>query len=256
VPTLPELQRSFARALTDGGAALGIADSMTAQLEIYANTRRATLTHALELTYPAVRALVGAAFFEAMAREFAATTPPAGAYLDDYGADLPRFVRAYQPAATLDYLADVAQLEWAVSRACHAPDAPRLEPRELCELPPGDLGRLSFIGHASVATMCLAYPADRIWRAVLEQDEAAMRAINLAEGPVYLLVERGLDEQVQVQRLASGPWQLTARLLAGEPLFQALQPAAESAPTTLAGHFSAGRFIGYRHSRPQGDSSS
>ena len=84
MPTLRELQRSFALALTDpGDAALDIADWMKARLEIYANTRGAVLAHALALTFPAVRALVGAQFFDAMASDFAARTPPASAYLKD-----------------------------------------------------------------------------------------------------------------------------------------------------------------------------
>jgi hypothetical protein len=256
VPTLPELQRSFARALSDSGTtALDLADWMHARLETYANTRHATLTQALALTFPAVRALVGAQFFEALAWAFAATTPPASAYLNDYGAELSRFLRRYKPAASIVYLPDVAQLEWAVSRACHAPDAPRWNPQELCALDPGDLACVSFIAHPSVATLRLAYPADHIWRAVLEQDEAGMRAIDLAAGPVHVLVERDPEEQVQVCRLLPAAWQFTRRLLAGQPLFQALSPAAESAQATLAEHLSAGRFIGCRHDSNRGDPS-
>ena len=256
MPTLPELQRSFARALSDrGSGALDLAHSMQARLEIYANTRRVTLTQALALTFPAVRALVGAQFFETLACSFAATTPPASAYLNDYGVELPRFLRRYEPAASIVYLADVSQLEWAVSRACHAPDAPRWNPQELCALDPGDLACVSFIAHPSVATLRLAYPADHIWRAVLEQDEAGMRAIDLAAGPVHVLVERDLDEQVQVSRLQPPAWQFTRRLLAGQPLFRALSPAAESAQATLAEHLAAGRFIGCRRDSNRGDPS-
>ena len=252
--SLRELQRSFARVVTEGGGcALDIPESMGARLEIYANTRRATLTHALALTFPAVRALIGASCFEAMAWAFSAMTPPASAYLNDYGVELPRFLRAYEPTAAIEYLADVAQLEWAVSRACHAPDAPRLDPRALSELPPQALASIIFIGHPSLAALRLAYPADRIWRAVLEQDEAAMRAIDLASGPVYVLVERDLEEQVHVRPLPPPAWHLTQRLLAGEPLFQALSTGTESAQMTLAEHLTAGRFIGYRHDRTQGD---
>lgn len=254
--TLRELQGSWAQVVSGaGGRALGIADSMATRLEIYANTRRATLTHALALTFPAVRALIGARCFEAMAWQFVATTPPASAYLDRYGAELPQFLRSYEPAAALDYLADVAALEWAVSRACHAPDAPRLDPRELSELPAQALGSVIFIGHPSVATLRLTSPADRIWRAVLEQDEAAMRAIDPAAGPVHVLVERDLEEQVRVSPLLPSAWHLTERLLAGEPLFQALAPADESAQLTLTEHLSAGRFSGYRHCPTQGGSS-
>ena len=264
MPTLRELQHAFARALTGAeGVALDIPETMTPRLEIYANTRRASLRQALGLTFPAVRALVGDEFFGLMAGDFAATTPPASAYLNDYGTELPRFVRSYAPATSIGYLADVAELEWAVSRACHAPDAPRLDPGELSELDPVDLARVMFIAHPSVTIVRLAYPADQIWRAVLEQDEAAMRAIDLAAGPVHLLVERDAEEQVQVRRLTPDAWHFTRRLLAGKPLFQALaagrgfahgiEPATASAQATLAEHLSARRFIGCRLATTQGE---
>jgi hypothetical protein len=264
VPTLRELQYAFAGALTGtGGVALGIPKTMTARLEIYANTRRGSLKQALGLTFPAVRALVGDEFFAAMAGDFVATTPPESAYLNDYGAQLARFLRSHAPAASIDYLADVAELEWAVSRACHAPDAPRLDPGQLSELDPADLARVIFIVHPAVAIVRLPSPADQIWRAVLEQDEAAMRAIDLTAGPVHLLVERDVDEQVQVRRLTRDAWQLTQRLLAGEPLYSALSPepgaaagtapVAGSAQMTLTEHLSARRFVGCRLAMTQGE---
>lgn len=257
MPTLPELQRAFARALSEPGVvALDIAAPMAARLEIYANTRRATLEQALRLNFPAVHALVGADFFAALARDFAAATPPASAYLNEYGAGLAPFLCAYAPAASLAYLSDVARLEWAVSCAWHAPDAPRLDAHELAQLAREPLAGISFIAHPSVATLRLDYPADRIWRAVLERDEAAMRAIALSAGPVHVLVERDLEGQVQVSRLAPAAWKLTQRLISGEPWCQVLSHEqsslteaawAESAPMILARHLSAGRFTGYRN---------
>jgi hypothetical protein len=272
VPTLRELQREFARALTDAGAvAFEVPEPMRPRLEIYANTRLATLTHALGLSFPTVRALVGQAFFAVMAQEFITAAPPASAYLNDYGMELPRFLRSYAPAAVLSYLADVAELEWAVSRACHAPDAPRLDPRRLAELAPEALACVIFSSHPSLAVLHLAYPADRIWRSVLERDEEGMRALDLSAGPVCLLVERDLEEQVQVRRLTPAAFQLTQRLLAGEPLFQALslrleQPgpaegeaqfvSATEAESTLAEHLLARRFIGCRLDDSHGGPSS
>jgi hypothetical protein len=265
VPTLRELQRAFARAISGVGGsagALDIPEWMAPRLEIYANTRFGTLRQTLGLTFPAVRALVGTPFFETLTRDFTAQAAPASAYLNDYGGELPRFLRSYEPTASIAYLADVAMLEWAVSRACHAPDAPRLDPRRLTALPPEDLGRVIFTPHPSVAILRLDYPADCIWRAVLEQDETAMRSIDLAAGPVYLLIERGLDEEVQVRRLGHEAWSMTRRLLAGQPLFRALsiepepaEPGAGSAQATLAEHLSARRFAAYRLDVAQGDPS-
>ena len=264
MPTLRELQREFAGALRGStAAALDIAEAMTPRLELYGNTRRGTLTQALGLTFPAVCALVGKPFFDALADEFAAIAPPRSAYLNDWGAQMPQFLRSYAPAASVDYLSDVAQLEWAVSRACHAPDAPRFDPQRLAEMDAADLGRVVFVGHPSVTVLRLKFPADRIWRSVLQHDEEGMRAIDLSTGPVYLLVERDPDEQVQVRRLGPQACHLTTRLLAGEPAFRALSSepegalsddaGGESAETILAAHLSARRFIGCRLEVLQGE---
>ena len=41
----------------------------------------------------------------------------------DYGEDFPHFVRGLGSEATFEYLADIAELEWARGRAYHAADA-------------------------------------------------------------------------------------------------------------------------------------
>jgi len=87
---------------------------------------------------------------------------------------------------------------------------------------------------------------DAIWRAVLAQDDAAMAAIDLGSGPVWLLVQR-LETGVDVMRISKREWRFATQLCSGRPLQAALDMAPGlGAATVLAGHFAAGRFIGYR----------
>ena len=129
--TLLDLQRAMRASLVDrddGAIAALLADGVTAdRLNIYRNTFVTGVTKALRLTYPAVHRLVGAEFFEGAAAIFIAQHPPQAAWLDEYGAEFADFVRDFEPAASLPYLADVARLEWAVSRALHAADEPPLD---------------------------------------------------------------------------------------------------------------------------------
>ena len=123
MPTLLELQRAMRASLVDrndGSAAAMLAENVPAdRLDIYRNTFVTGVTKALRLSYPAIHRLVGNDFFEGAAGVFIARHPPCAAYLDEYGADFPQFLRGFQPAAALEYLADVARLEWAVNRAIH-----------------------------------------------------------------------------------------------------------------------------------------
>ncbi|MGA7803702.1 MAG: hypothetical protein WCB02_03650, partial [Bradyrhizobium sp.] len=157
------------------------------------------------------------------------------------------------PAASLPYLPDVAELEWAVSRALHAPDAERLDPARLAEVAPEDCGRLRLIAEPSLGLLHLRHPADAIWRAVLAGDDAGrdggldvgLGAIDPGSGEVFVLIERTIAG-VTVARLPAAHWRLLAGLCAGRPIEEAIDPDCEVDVTlALAEHLSRGRFTGF-----------
>jgi len=232
------------------GDALLAGEDSALRLAIYRNTCLSALVNALRLSFPAVQRLVGADFFEAAAREFVRSSPPASAYLNDYGAGFPGFLSQFPPAAGLAYLGDVAQLEWAVNRALHAADAQRLDLTRLASLDEPALSRVSFTAHPALNLLRLESPADAIWRAVLDQNDAAMAAIDPAGGPVHLLIERGAAG-VQVRRLGAAAWDFTARLCTGTPLYAVLADGPhDDADAWLAEHLSAGRLVQFHAPAP------
>ena len=249
MPTLLETQRAMRASLVDGddrkAAALLADDVGAARLNIYRNTFVTGVTKALRLTYPAIHRLVGADFFEAAAARFIARHPPRTAYLDQYGADFPDFLRNFQPAASLAYLANVARLEWAVSRAIHAADAEPLDLARLAALSPQDQARVCFVPHPANGLLCADHPADTIWRGVLNGDDAALAGVDLGAGPVRLLVERRATG-VEVSRLDEAAWCFTVALCDGWSVEEALAGAAgASVAPLLTEHLAAGRFIDF-----------
>ena len=204
-----------------------------------------TVTKALRLTYPAVHRFVGAEFFEGAAAPFIQQHPPRTAYFDLYGEEFAEFLQSFPPAATLVYLADVARLEWAVSCAIHAEDFEPLDLARLAALSPEEQARVSFEPHPSVSLLRANTPADAIWRGVLNGDDAALHAVDLAAGPVHLLVERR-GTSVEVSRLDEAAWHFAGALCKGCPLELALASASAPSADALAEHLSAGRFIGFR----------
>ena len=250
-PSLLELQRAMRASLViheDRGISAHVVSggfSPADRLDIYRNTFASVLTTALRLSYPAVQRLVGAEFFEGIARIFIEAHPPTGACLDDYGKELAGFLSDFKPAASLPYLPDVARLEWAVNRALHAPDAEPLDALRLAALAEPERSRVSFALHPSVSLVRADHPADLIWRAVLEEDDAALAAIDPSAGPVWLQVQR-LPTSVEVRRMSESAWRFTSALCEGRPLATALDEAPNfDASALLADHLAAGGFIDF-----------
>lgn len=251
MPTLHELQRDVARVLIAGDDAAAVTHVVpdglapAARFAVYRNTIVASLTAALRLSYPTVHRLVGAAFFESAAQLFLAAQPPRGACLDDYDPGFADFLADFVPAVSIPYLAGVARLDWAVNRAFHAPDADSLDPARLAAVAAADEPRLRFVPHPSVGLVRAEHPVDTIWRAVLAQDDAAMAAIELDAGPVFLLVRRTADGPA-ITRLAPAAWRFTASLCAGRFLQDAIATAGDvDAAALLAGHLIDGVFTDF-----------
>jgi len=250
-PSLLDLQRALHQSLVvhdDRGISAHVAGggiSAGERLDIYRNTLAGALTTALRLSYPAVHRLVGLEFFKGAAGFFIESFQPKSACLDDYGDEFPAFLSDFEPAASLAYLPDIARLEWAVNRALHAADMEPLDTQRLVALAEAERARVRFAPHPSVSLVRVDYPADLIWRAVLEKDDAALSAIYPSAGPVWLLVER-LPTGVEVRRMSESAWRFTSALCDGRPLAAALDEAPDfDAPALLADHLATGRFIDF-----------
>lgn len=207
---------------------LGIAGEAGGRLGIYRGTVLGALAGALALSFPAVEKLVGEAFFARAAEVFARAHPPRAADLYGYGAGFPQFLRDYEPARTLSYLADVARFEWAVSCALHVLDVPALGAGDLAAYQ-GDAGRLRFTPHPAAHALAFHHPARAIALASLGDDAEALGALALDAGE-WLLVHRaghGLALGVAIWDLAPDEHEFAAALFAGTSLDEAAVLAPE-----------------------------
>ena len=139
----------------------------------------------------------------------------------------------------------MARLEWAVNGALHAADEMPLELGQLAAILAEDQGRVCFRAHPSIRLLRADYPVDDIWRAVLNRDDEALTALDLASGPVCLLVERNATG-IEVSRLQEPLWRLLAVLCSGVALSSAVEAVADiDASSALGAHLAAGRFIAF-----------
>lgn len=225
---LRDLQQRFARqVLADAPA-----DDGDAGLRVYRNAVRANYRNALAATFPVVRELTGAPFFNAAVDAFVAVLPPASGDLNVYGDAFPGFLAEYPHAATLPYLPDVARLEWALDEAARAADPPATPAQvhdALAAMPPAALATLRFALDGSCRLLHAAYPVLRIWQAH-QVERFADVAIDFAAGTDRLLVRRD-DVGAGIERLPPGEFAWLSALAQGDDLATALAAATAADDT-------------------------
>lgn len=184
---------------------------------VYRNNVQHGLSRALAARFPVIERLVGAPFFAAMARVFAAQHPPAGPVLAEWGEGFADFLAGFPPLANLPYLADVARLEWLRGLSFHAADAPVADVALLGRIAPE---RLVLRLAPCVLGFGAAYPAVSLWQA----NQPGALARSMPPGPEFALIARTPDFALVTEPLEGAMHRVLLALLAGQPLAQAAGP--------------------------------
>jgi hypothetical protein len=253
MPQLAERQRGFAAALLD--AALPVPFGLVGpdgepspkRFAVYRNNVVAGLTEALKDAFPAVHRIVGAEFFQAMARAYVVVEPPLSPILLDYGAGFPEFIREFQPAAVLPYLADVARIERAWTEAYHAPEASPIDPAALAALALDEFPAVSLQLHPSTRLVRSQFPALTIWQ--MNVGDGVPAPVDLAAGGENVLVVRPLAD-VEVRLISGGSFVFVQGLADGASVLAAMKAALTAdhrfdLSTNLSGLMLAGAVVGY-----------
>lgn len=220
------LQSDFAAALRDpspDAVPAGFSGAAARRFRVYRNNVRVALIEALAAAYPVVLRLVGAPFFDRVARVYAADRPARERTLNLYGGGFADFVAGFAPARELPYLADVARLERAVLEARHAADAAALDPTALTALGDG-LATARLTPHPATRLVRSAYPVADIWHAN-GGDAAPAGDLVLTTGAAGALVLRP-GHAVAVAPLTPGRCAFAETLLGGGDLTAAHAAAA------------------------------
>lgn len=222
------------------------------RFRVYRDNVAIGLRNALASRFPVVEKLVGEAFFAAMAEVFVSAHPPRSPLLLNYGDDLPDFLARFEPVAELPYLADVARLEIARSRAYHAEDAAPLDPQALAAVPPERLAEIRFRAHPSLAVITSPHPIGTIWAMNSGEAEPAPITDWRAEDVLVCRPEMLVETRV----LPPGGALFLTVLAEGAPLGQAYAKAAASVADFdltlhLTGLIQAGCFTALEPLEPQ-----
>lgn len=246
------LQAVFAAALLDpaaptpAGLAAEPAAAPQKRFAVYRNNVVHGLVSALQTRFPVVEAIVGAEFFAAMAHAYVAGHPPRSKLMMHYGEDFPDFIARFAPAAALPYLPDVARLEAARTRACHAADATPVAAQALAGLPADVLPALRLTLHPSVQVVSSPHPIVTIW--AMNTGALPLAPIGM-EAPEDALIARPALT-VEVRLLPPGGAGFVRALAAGATLADAAARSDHSdfdLARTLATLLAAGAIAGLHH---------
>jgi hypothetical protein len=233
---LAALQRDFMRALFEEG------EPAAPGLGVYRASVLANFAGALEATYPVVRRLVGDAFFTEAARQYARAHPSASGDLGDYGEGFARFLAAYPHAAALEYLPDVARLEWACHECERSPEPAPFDFEALARVGPDAYAGLRLLLHPAVRLVESAYPVAAIHEANAPGRDGTP---GRTEGGDFVVVRR-TDARAQVKAIPAHEWRLLDRLARGETLESASRDVPrELIERTLARYVAEGIVCGF-----------
>jgi hypothetical protein len=251
--SLAERQRSFATALLDPAlpAPIGLVgpdgEPSPRRFAVYRNNVVVGLTETLKDAFPAVHRIVGADFFQAMARAYVMVEPPRSPIMLDYGVGFPDFIRQFEPAAVLPYLADVARIERAWTEAYHAPEASPIDRTVFTAIAPDQLPTMRLTLHPSLRVVRSQFPVLTIWQ--MNVADGVPGPVDFAVGGEDALVVRPLAD-VEVRSIPKGSLEFIRVLAEGRSLLAALEAAMIANPrfdlsANLADLMHAGALVDY-----------
>jgi hypothetical protein len=245
VASLPEVQARFAAALRGERGLLetDVVDDgieAAARLSIYRNNARAMFDDALERTYPVLRRRVGEDYFRQLARGYRERFPSRNGDLHWVGEQFPQYLAETEAGTGYEWLADLAELEWACECAFIAARESPVEPQELVGLAPDDLARARLRLQPSLHCVASAWPVLEVWRA--NQPDADGHAVDLALGEQCVLVSCG-SEGLELAEVSRNALEFTRLLQTGTSLGAAVEESGldlAELPVVLGRLFSSG----------------
>ncbi len=139
------------------------------RLGVYHHAYRARLIECLADDYPALRQALGQERFEELCQQYIAAHPSRSFSLNFFGANLPAFCGGREEPWS-QFGSDLAQLEWAIVEAVHAPWTAR-SPR-LSQVA-GDWNERRLLASATLRVVRSDYPVNAYYQAFREAEEAA-----------------------------------------------------------------------------------
>src|SRR5262249_12533051 len=173
--------------------------------------------------FPVTRRVAGDESFHAMARRFIATEQSCPARRFPNWEAFPSFLRGQGKAASIEYVADIADLEMTRGKAKYAADALPIGAHAFPSLP---AERLRLVLHPSTFLVASRFPIVTIWE--INQNEHENGRVGRWSAECALVARPFLE--VEVRRLPTGGHAFISALSQGRTIAAALGAAAPPDP--------------------------
>ena len=202
------------------------------RMSIYHHSALGNIEHAMALTYPVTKALVGDKFFRFAIKYYANDTRPPSPNIDEYGEDFADFLAQFEPAQKLPYLPDVARLEWHYQISALAPRSQVIDSNALSAVAQEKYFSLYLHLPASAQFFSSPYPVDKIWHWSQDNNEQDNGEGEQEQPPLILEDEGGCNiliirpfAQVNILRILPEEQIFLRALQRGANLFEAYEEA-------------------------------
>lgn len=185
------------------------------RLEVYNHAYFARLEECLADDFPAVKHALGELAFANLCRHYATACPSRGPSLNNFGAQLPRFLE--KRTTPRSFVSELARLEWAIVEVLHAPESDGLAAAALAALPSERNGEVRFAPGASVRLIQSEYPVNRYFQEYLQGAEPPLPSKQES----FVVVARH-GYRIRRFELPHEQGLVLARLFSGAPLGAAL----------------------------------
>ena len=223
---LHNLQQSFKQGILENTVEIqGLIKESKGQnkaelLEVYRNTTFVSLKKCLTSTFPAVEALVSKDFMHYACHEFIKKHPPSHGALLFYGAEFADFLQTFTPTKNMPYIADIARLEWALSEAYDAEDAPYIQSEDFAKESIERLSNQTFKLSPHVHLLTSPFPIYSIWQMTHTPENE--QNINMEQSECVLVYRNYTDLKSYALPLSLGYFTLLKSLKKGHTLAESI----------------------------------
>jgi hypothetical protein len=149
-------------------------ESADAMFGVYRNAYWARLAEALGNDFPGLKALMGDAPFDTMARAYVARHPSQHPSIRWAGRHLAEFLAAEAPYRDDPWFADMARFDWALAFSFDAADASAAGLADLVGVPPEFWGSIRLAFHPTLDAFGVSTPVDEARPQLLEDADARL----------------------------------------------------------------------------------
>ena len=190
--SLRELQSRFKAHLLEGDTAIAqsvtslSADDSEERLGIYGFGYGQRLREALRIEFPGLAALAGDDAFNKLLDEYVRACPSRHPNLRWLGRDMADWLQRDVDYVGRSELAEMAQLDWALSTSFDAPDVVSIDSSAMAALSPEQWSGVRFTIHPAVQVMPSRWNVDVIRLAIGDKDVAAPALERVEDGELVV----------------------------------------------------------------------